>query len=560
MNRIETYLVGAALLATIGCSGGSGTVAGTATGDFVVMDAPITDLVSFKATVNELRLHQTDGGVSANLLAAPARVEFLGLQTVGSWLSSVTLPAGTFAGIHVIFDGTTLAARAKDGTIVPTTAVGTTLDVDFTSPITVDSSESYHRILVDLNLANSLTGNLTALTFTPTGRALVSDGADSQEIDDFRGLVRSFDSVAGSVTVDAFSDDDLSASLGQVKINLISGAALVGEDDLVYANFAAFFADLQLDLTLIEVHGDLTTDGSVDADKVEVEDHNGGANVAGQVKVEGLIESVGAGSFDLLLMEIEKGESIAQPVLDGLGDPGTITISHDGTTVFFREDGSAATSADLTVASKIKVYFDTFTASPFPAAKVRLNGAPRAEVVITDISGLPSSIVVNVDADEPWVTSGDIASDTTNVTVDLTGATVWADSGSEPTLAASNLLVGMELKVRGDLAGLTVTSTDVRIRTGELTGLVTATPSASSLTVSLVEFDDPFGAPVDQAGPYTVQLDPTVVVDGDANSVTGLMALFSGLQAGQTLEIELEGIGTGVANEILAFEVEVQVQ
>ncbi|MEE8467094.1 MAG: hypothetical protein V3T22_01485 [Planctomycetota bacterium] len=313
-------------------------------------------------------------------------------------------------------------------------------------------------------------------------------------------------------------------------------------------------------MTLLEVHGDLGSGGVVEADRIEVEDQNAGANVAGEIKIEGLVASTSAGCFDLLIMEIEKGAGIAQPVLDSFGDPGTITVSHDGTTIFYREDGTPATAADLAVAQKVKVMFQTFVSSPYPASGVRVHDRPAAEAVITDVTGLPGSVVVHIDGDEPWVTSGAVASDLTDITVDLSAAEVFLDTHERPMLAASELLVGLEVKVQGDLAGTTVSATRLKVRAGRLRGTVSATAPPMTFTVTLDQFKDPFGDTVDQIGPYTVLIDPAAVWDKDAASAAAFMALFAGLQPGESLAVQVEGIGSGNANEILALEIEAEVQ
>jgi len=554
----------ATTLATLitACSGGSsGSVAPTSgSGDFLVKDAPVTDLVSFEVTVTELRLLRVGGGTTANLLGGSVRVELLGLQESGDWLSSASIPEGTYRGVRLMVDGASLEARAKDGTDVPVTAAATSMDLLFASPVQIASLADYRRVLLDVDLSSSLEGDLLGLTFTPQGNVDVAGGGVAQAIDEFRGVVVTSTEAAGLVIVDAFVDDDLSISLGQVSVDLSAGVQLVQDDGTLFADEASFFAVLTNGMTLLEIHGELGMGGVVDANRIEVEDQNAGANVAGEIKIEGVVASTSAGSFDLMIMEIEKGSDLAQPVLDSFGDPGTITVSHDGSTVFYREDGTPAAAADLAVAQKVKVIFQTFVSSPYPASGVRVHDRPAAEAVITDVTGLPGSVVVHIDDDEPWVTSGEVASDVTDITVDLSATDVFLDTHERPMLTAADLLVGLEVKVQGDLAGTTVSATRLKVRAGRLRGTVSATAPPMNFTVTLDQFKDPFGDTVDEVGPYTVVIDPAAVWDKDAASAAEFMALFAGLQPGETLDVQVEGIGSGNANEILAFEIEAEVQ
>ncbi len=52
-----------------------------------------------------------------------------------------------------------------------------------------------------------------------------------------------------------------------------------------------------------------------------------------------------------------------------------------------------------------------------------------------------------------------------------------------------------------------------------------------------------------------ISIAPGCVFEDEATSQSGFLALFSGLGAGESLEIEVFGIGTQEANEILAYEV-----
>ncbi len=562
VDRVWPWLLAAGLWS---CTNGDGlgTVgsAASGSGDLLLQDAPVTDLLSFAVDLTEARLVDPLGGVSTNLLSGTRRVELLGLQGRARWLENASLPEGTWNGIRLVFSTSTIEAVAKTGASVPVTAGSGVLAADFAAPVVIDDSGDYERFVVDVDLATSLTGDMTGLTFLPAGTVEVDAGTSSQELDEFRGKVLANDSASSSLTVRAYVDDDLTVPLTDLSVTVPGGASLYRVDGLLYASAADFFADLVDGATTLEVHGALGAGGTVTADEIHVEDHDGGSSSAGEVELEGIVADVGVGAFDLRVAEVEKGASIADPVLQGLPDPTLANVSFDGTTDFVGEDGTPATSADLAIGQRVKVRFGTFVASPFPAARVRLDREAGAEVTVTDVSGLPGQVVVHVDADEPWVTSGAIADDTTDVTVALAGASLFLDVPGDPAITAGDLEVGLELRVEGDLSGTTVSATRVEVHPGRLEGEITAAPSATQFTVAVTSPpDDPFGANVDGSGPYTLVLASGALIEGDATSGTELKQLFDALLPGEQLLVEVRGLGTEITNEISAYRVEAEVQ
>jgi len=559
LSRLAAVAIALTFASCSGGSGGSGAIA-SGSGSILVKDAPVASLLSFKATVDELRLVDLNGIATANLLSQSVPVEFLGLQKAGSWLSSAAFPLGTYASARIVFDPASIAARAKDGTVVPVVVTTPTMDLPFAPQLVIASTADYNRVLIDLDLLESLEGNLAGMTFTPAGDTDTSDGSTDQAIDEIRGVVQSFSELDGEIVINAFVDSDLTVPLGMVTVDVPGGASLIREDGLVFATPANFYVALQAGATLIEVHGDLAAEGAVTATKIEIEDQNSGANVALLVKVEGVVASTAVGSFDILVVEVEKGASIANPVLMGMGNPNAITVSHDAMTRFFREDGTAAASTDIVVGQKVKVYLSDFIGSPFPAYRVRVHNAPASDATIVDVTGLPGSIIVHIDGDEPLVTSGMVATNTTNVTVDLSGSQVSLKTHDAPGILAADLQVGMEVKVEGDLAALTITSTQLKVRPGRLRGNVSAIAPPLAFTATLDDLKDPFGNNVDGIGPYSIVIDPSAEFKKDAATPAEFMALFNGLGAGESLAIRIKGVGTATPNEIIAHVIEVEVE
>src|SRR5262245_39857031 len=96
----------AAALLPAGCGsctaeeGGSRGLARTAA---LLRDAPSEDLLSFQATMTEVRLDDDLGGTTGNLLTGNVRQEFLGLQSAFAWLSNQTLPPGNYTAVRLAF-------------------------------------------------------------------------------------------------------------------------------------------------------------------------------------------------------------------------------------------------------------------------------------------------------------------------------------------------------------------------------------------------------------------------------------------------------------------------
>lgn len=60
--------------------------------------------------------------------------------------------------------------------------------------------------------------------------------------------------------------------------------------------------------------------------------------------------------------------------------------------------------------------------------------------------------------------------------------------------------------------------------------------------------------------PFSVTVDPSCAFSGAASSQAEFFARFSALGAGQTLRVEVEGLGTSVANEVRAYEIRATVE
>lgn len=563
-----SFAAGAALLA--GCSGGGGGGSGGggngASGltDILITDATVDGLLSFSVAVDELRLVDGNGVATANVLLGETSIDLIGAGAAPRWVTRGDLPEGTFAAVRMSFVAGSASAISLGGAPVAVDMLSTTFDAPFASPVTIDSS-SYRQITLDVDLASSLSGDPTAppIAFDPQGAASVSaGGAASVAIDEVKGTVQSIDAADDRFVIAAFADGDQTVALGDVTVHVLPGTLLLDDNGNDFASQGAFFGALGVGTTLLEIHGNLVA-GRIDATRVEVED--GGGGDAYVVKIDGRVSNLDAlaGSFDLLVIEVEKGSSIATPVLAGLADPSTIHVVYDPSTVFLSDDHTVTTAAALADGQRVKVKFATFVNEPFSATRIEVEDGPEFEGVITDASGLPDTIVIHMDHDDPSIANGQVAASNTPVTVVITGAPIELDTHARPSLAASQLQTGLKLELHGTISGPpsgpTIAASKVKIHAGRFKGAVTSASAAQhAFNATMSDLKDSFGDSV-TFGNVTVLLDPACEFQGDASSASSFFALHSGLAAGETLEVEVFGVGTTTPNEVLAYEIEAKV-
>lgn len=552
-----------------GGSSGSGAGAGATGIDVLVGDAPSDELLAFRARVDGVVLDISGGGTTQNLLAGPVDVEFLGLQTSLLWLASADLAPATYTGARLSFVPGSYHAVAQDGSAVTVAASSHELAVAFTAPY-VHGANGYQRVALDLDLVQSLSGSVAAppLAFAPSGSAALSVGSSSDDyfaIDEVKGVVQSVDANQASFVIDAFVDADLAVPLGAVTVKVSAATLGLDDDGVAFGSAQALLAALVPGATLVEVHG-LLAAGVIHASKVEIEDGGLGGGASSYVaKIEGRIQALDGDSFTLLIQEIEQGASIVLPVLASYGNPPAIEVGYTPSTPVFLDSNTPASTAALAVGTKVKVKFAAFVAPPFPAAKIELEDAhPEFEGFVTSIAGLPASFTMHVQASEPAVVSGQIASSSTDVQVLVAGAPVFLGTDGKPALATNDLLVGMKVEPQGLLSGPpnapTIDASKVKVFPGRLEGTVASIQVASSaFVVTGASIDDPFGAALG-GGPIDVRLAPNCVFEDDAGSAASFFALFQSLGAGAVLDVRVEGIATGQPNQVRAYVVRAKVE
>ena len=561
----------AACLMLAACGGGAAEDDGGGPGasgrtDLLLRDAPADDLLSFQGTIVDVRLDDDLGGSSANLLNGSVAQEFLGLQTSFAWLSNKALPPGNYTAVRLFFLPGSFTARRNDGVAVAVNATSNVLVAPFTSPLVVTST-SYSRVVVDLDLVRSLQGSIATppLTFAPLGSVVHGSGSSSVSIDEIKGIVDSVDAGTNTFVIDAFVDDDGAVPLGPVAVTIGPGSVLVQDDGTLFSSQPNFFASLVPGSTDVEVHGTLVN-GTVQATRVEIEDNAAGGGNGNLVKVRGRVLDIGPGTvLEMSIAEVDDGAAIVAAAFGGT-IPETLSVSWDVSTVFFLEEHAITTSASLAIGQEVHVKFAAFDNPPFLASRIEIEDEDvEFEGSVTSLAGLPGAFVVHLRPDDPAILSGEVASTSTDVVVEIGASPIFLDVEGDPSLAPTALLTGLRVQPEGTLSGTptdpTITATRIKVYAGRLDDATVSEGARASHSFQAVggEIDDPFGGTV-VAGDLEVLIAAGAVFTGDAASESAFFDLLEGLGEGETLVVEVRGIASGPADSIFGHEIEARVE
>lgn len=543
-----------------GSGSGSSPDSGVATVNVLLSDAPVDTLSAFNVTVTSIRLVLPDDTVTTNLLGASQHANLLDLVTRSALLQVSALPPDTYKGVSVEIDAASVSARDLSGADVAVQVQSSTATAIFASPLTVTAVSST-KLGVEIDVDESLTDNPGGgVIFSPAVVAGPRSGTD-EALDEIHGRVASSDEATNRVVVNLV-DRETGVALGELALELDTNASLFDDNGVLFLNPAAFFATVAAG-DRIEAGGVLDDEGVFRANlvKLEQEDH-------GVARIEGRITNVdlGTSQMTIRILEIERGISLVQGVLTTVGDPAEIVVSLASAVVVIDEPAPRVGAfSDLRVGQKTKVKFSAFAAAPFPARRIEISDErPEFEGTVSDTAGLPGSFVVRLESHDPTVLSGAVASTSTDVTVQLSGnEVIFLKLGNESPVTTSALFAGVDVRVRGTLAGTptvpTITADDVRIRPGRLDGSVSSVnPAASTFVIALDSVGDPFAVGV-LNDPVICGFATAVMIERDAVSIAEFFALFDALQAGETLDVRVFGVSDG-SGGIIAHRIRVEVK
>ena len=565
-----TALLVLSLILLAACGGGGGSSSSSSDDDgpelsFSLEDAPTDTFSTVRLRVDELRLEDGDGLLSANLLGSPREFDLLGLAAKSALLALIpSFPDGSYPRVHL----TVGHAEVLDlgGLPVPVTIVqGAGSATVPGAGIVLDGG--YLNCALDVDLDASFREDPGAPgSFLFELRFNASDGIPPA-FDGFRGRVTAIDRARSRFTA-RLIDDGSATSFGELQVLVEDGDFLVHDDGRTFATADAFLDELDVG-EIVQVNGRLLPSGLFDASRV-IEEDDDGLSGSSRIEFEGEVLSLDpvGQTFQLLIKEVEKGEAIAGPVLAGLPNPNLIEVAYDAATLIVADDSgsSGAGLVDLTLVPglEVDVRFASFALpSPFLATSIEVGDGSSGgddgieyEGTIVDVADLPSSFRFALQSSEPAVLTGLV---TAPVLVPLSSApTIELDAGPEPILAPDDLLLNLRAKVYGELSGppanATLTPTRIKVKPGRLEGTLTAVDlGGRTLTVTVDEVDRSFGGPVTPTGSVVFEVPASAEIETDAGG-TALVDL-AGLLGGAAVSIRLEGIAL-VGGGFRAWEVE----
>lgn len=577
----------AALALGLGACGGTGGGGGgdsASSAQFLVGSTGDTDLFALSAELTEIRLIRDDGTPTANLLPAPTRVEFVGLQDVAEWLMGVAIEPGTYTRIEVGFDPNTVEATTTTGTDVALSVLSSVWELEFDRPVTL-ASGSGERVELVLDLNESIAGDVVPAppTFLPVGDVYASSGGDGdgeRGLDHLRGIVVAAALRDMTFALDVYHDEGMDDSMGKLLVHVNEDTLLVDDNGVTFPNAEAFFASLRIGMTVVEVGGGLDDQGTLQADRVVILDQAGGDGRPPIVQIQGMVlhvfgeDELGSngdrGQFVLLIRRILEGADIAEPVLAGIGDPSSIDVAYDDSTRIVGPFGTELPREALRVGQIVDVSFEDFVEPPFLASKIEIEEIDACFAgYITEVDAEAGQIVILLDDDDREMHENDLDGHR-EVLVDLTGAETHLSVRQRPSLEVSELVTGMKIVVCGTLEhrpGDMEGDPDQPVIVGRKAALhpghlIMGVPSeidvdACSFTLRSGRIVQPFGDLVTGL-PLNVLIDEDAYFRGDADSKEAFFRLFESLQPGESLDVKIKGIGSGEPDEVVGFELKVR--
>lgn len=573
MDRARLFVPSLLLLASgVACSGGGGGGGGGGgpnlpppTVTVFLSDSPADDLLSLVTPIEALVLWRQGGGDSGNLLETTVPVDLVALRDTNLPIAQATVPPGIYnaASLTLPFGG--IAARAEAGFPVTVNSFGGPVS-NFFEPISIANGQEV-ALQLELDLTRQLTSSGGGLFLVP--RTLGFALPAGARVAEFDAVVTAETASQGIFRADLVPQDSGTA-LGSIQVEVEGTDLLVGADGQLLPSTGAFFSALSVG-SRVAVRGTWQAAGFVDATSARIETGSGVT-----VEITGPILAVDPFNTILALQvgSIESGAAIADPVLDSFGNPAAILLDFDASTTFFLEDPPAtASSLDLRVGQRVRARFVTFAGFPLRVDSVSIERLEADfEGTITDTAGLPSSLVVTLDADDPHVL-GLLVSGPLQVDLSAVGTPTLLLRGSPPlnlgtSSADSDLLVGQRVTIRGVSvpAGIAATGLEVhpgRVATGTVT-FVNAGAGTFDCMFAGPDPTDPFGGTT--ASPSTVQVQtssPAFLLLGTNDTpitMAGMASAFLNPPPGQSLRADFQGVGSQTAGTLRAFDVRLRYQ
>lgn len=564
------------LLLLLPACGGSGGAAGTSDSDlapaavgFTVQDAPVDGFSNVTIELTDLRLLTQSGDRTANLLAAPRSFDFLGLSLKQALLAlAPSVPAGTYHSVEL----TVGAVEILDTLAAPVTVTVTqatsqaSLTAGGGNPLVF--ADAFTPCSLDIDLDGSLQEDPGQAGTFLFGLKFSANTSIAPALDEIRGEVTQIEASRSRFTMRVIGAGSSTGGFGSMEVVVNDGDFLAHDDGRTFATAAAFLDELDLG-EVVQVSGSLQPNGVFQASRV-VEEDDDGLSGSNRIEIEGIVRSMDTvtRTFVLQVMEIEKGASAAAPVLAAQANPNLLSVSYNSSTFVFADDsnssGTGIIPQSVQVGMEVDVRFAELSGSaPYLASSLEIGDGRSGsddgveyEGICTDISGLPQEFMLTLDQSESAWISGLV---TAPVRVPLASAPrIFLDAGPEPSLEANELQENLKMKVYGDLSGpaasATLVPTTVKVKPGELEGVLTAVDlQSNTMTITVTKVKRAFGGAPTPAGSVVFQVASGAELETDQGGRA--LVDFASLLGSSTVEVRLEGIRHPV-DGLTAWEVE----
>ena len=371
MKRLFLFSVLGSMVLYLAACGGSGNNSVQLTGTPLTLqtgDALNDQIAKFELTINSIVLTGAGGTAdTANLLSAPAEVEFSHQAGTFEPLSLAHVPPGTYSGATItVSNAEVVAIVGGVATKLIASVSSSAVTVAFSPNVTVGSSPMFLNF--DLDLENSVTISGTSATITPkfnVSTSTVAPDENNEREDDGE-----IDDVHGSVT--AIAAPNFTIQTRTMTITFATDANTRFHDGV------SQLSDLKVG-DIVEVEGATKSDGTRLATSVEREgDHNG-------EEAEGLISNLDSPLSKITIVH----------QMDSTGtsnSPVTVDVGVNAGTVFsVRFDKLNVSAPPLFDANHIgkgqRIEIDSSSASaPLVASKVKL----REQALIGTVAASPA--------------------------------------------------------------------------------------------------------------------------------------------------------------------------
>jgi len=359
-----------------------------------ITDAPPAGVtvLSFEVTVTGASL--SPGSVDLLVGKTPPRLEVKNLETESAFLSTLSIPAGTYTGLALTFANPELTFLNNTGAALAGCAVGAVCEIKPTGTLSSTVSGNFvvtagtqSGILIDLNLASLLSSTL-GVDFSSSGAV-----SATQQTKQAEGELEDLEDVNGILKSPANNQFTLQTTdMGNITVSVDTSTEFSDFESCTVANFRCL-----VDGQSVEVDLALMGAGTFLAKKVEL--HDSVAEAADD-ELDGVVSKVdSATQFEVVVLdELRNVTNVAvgNPVIVALQSSATFQVDANGLTVPSNLQQAFTASGDtsqLIPGQVVQVRVRSTSGGPAPAAilvttdRVRLRMTQFTAAVSSAVAG-----------------------------------------------------------------------------------------------------------------------------------------------------------------------------